>query len=35
MQALILERGTLEVLYSASYVGTQKDAETLEGEVKK
>ncbi len=35
VQALILERETLEVLYSASYPGSQKDAETLEGKVKK
>lgn len=35
IQALILERETLEVLYAATYPGTQANAETLEGEVKK
>jgi hypothetical protein len=33
VQAVILERGTLEVLYSASYPGSQSDAETLAAKV--
>ena len=33
VQAVILDRGTLEVLYSASYPGSQADAETLAAKV--
>lgn len=35
VQALILERDTLEVLYAASYPGTKANAETLKSQVKK